>query len=176
MDERELATLAEEARQRLLAQPRESVWESVQNEPIGSFLLVLLLYIFLGFPLALISFITDALFGFELSDLAGWWWVAPFLPPATYAAWVFRDNERKHQSFRSGMASALPTTVARTYCATFPRGDKLWRAMDYLWREGEARAFGFLNALVLESIEDEHQSLPWDVLQIEEEGPQEPPF
>jgi len=153
MNDKELAALAEEARRRLLAQPRETVWQSVEKEPLGSLLLVLLLYIALGFPLAIVSFFVNLFVGFELWDVPGFGFMYPFLPPATYAAYLARDNEKKYQAGQKGFRNALPTTIARAYCSRFDKQDDLWPAMDYLWREGQARAFGAINSMVIESIE-----------------------
>ena len=153
MNDKELAALAEEARRRLLAQPRETVWQSVKKEPLGSILLVLLLYIGLGFPLAFVSFFVNLFLGFELWEVPGYFFIYPFLPPATYAAYLVRDNEKKYQAGQKGFGSALPTSIAKAYCSRFDRRDDLWPAMDYLWREGQARAFGAFNSIVIESIE-----------------------
>jgi hypothetical protein len=177
MKEKELAALAEEARRRLLAQPRETVWQSVEKEPLGSLLLVLLLYIGLGFPLAFVSFFVNLSLGFELWEVPGFGFIYPFLPPATYAAYLVRDNEKKYRAEQKGFRNALPTSIAKAYCSRFDSRDDLWPAMDYLWREGQARAFGAINSIVIESIErssrDENEP---HVRNSEQEDPGPVPF
>lgn len=176
MDERELGELAEQARAKLLACPRESVWESVQKEPVGSVFIVLLLYLFLGFPLAIVSFFVNLAFGFELWEISGFAFVYPILPPATYAAYIVRDNEKKYQTRQKHLPSALPTTIAKAYCSAFPKTDELWPAMDYLWREGQARSFGAINSMMLDSIERARQAQDSDDSWEDDDDPRSTPF
>lgn len=149
--------MAEQARKKLLELPREPVWVSVQKEPGGSVLIVFMLYFLLTIPLGIVSFFVNLVFGFELWEISGFAFIYPALAPATYAAYIVRDNEKKYQAQQKYLPSALPTQVAKTFCGAFPTTDELWPAMDYLWREGRARSFGAINSMMLDSIERARQ-------------------
>lgn len=161
MNDKELAIRAEEARRRLLAQPRETVWQSIQKEPFGSVFIMLLIAPLTAIPYAILALLVEALFGLDLWDHPA----VPFmwlLSPLAYSIWVNADNEKKFRARQKHLKVALPTGVAKTYCETFPRNDELWPAMDYLWREGRARSFEVINSMMLDSLERARQAQDLD--------------
>ena len=58
-----------------------------------------------------------------------------------------------HKQNQKSYKTALPSTIAREYCKRFTTKDKLWKDMNYLWRESERRTRRFLAGETLKHFE-----------------------
>lgn len=153
MDGNQLAALAEDARRRLLAKPREAVWEGVLKNPFDSAFVFAIFYLLLIIPFGLASFFVNLVFDVELWDIPEMGFVYPILAVFAFARYLIRDNEKKYQNGQKHFKNALPSSIAEAYCKQFEHRDDLWWAMDHLWREGRARSFARFVAIVVEGIE-----------------------
>lgn len=143
--EYELKKQSEIARAKLLSLPPETVMSSFAKEPVGLLFVTLLLLPVIGIALGVL----EALLPIKLPGGIGL-----AAAPLCVAAGVAYDNGKKYQQNQRRYKTALPTSIARDYCKRFDTKDKLWKDMDFLWREGDRRTRNWLAGEMLKKFEE----------------------